>query len=214
MEEINLRLLQRLALKDDLSCITTASLSEKMNLSAKNLSKRLNQMEKKDLLNRKIYSRGQSIEITDKGLNKLRKEFRNYKKMLEETKKLVLKGEITKGCGEGQYYMGQPEYQKQFDKKLGFKPYPGTLNVKLAKKSVKKALYLIEKDGIKIEGFKKQGRFFGDVKCFKSKINSINSAIIFPDRSNYDVDIIEVISKYKLREKLDSKNVKITVSDN
>ena len=38
---------------------------------------------------------------------------------------------IVSGMGEGAYYMSLKGYRNQFIEKLGYEPYPGTLNVKL-----------------------------------------------------------------------------------
>ena len=36
--------------------------------------------------------------------------------------------------GEGSYYMSLKGYKKQFKEKLGYEPFPGTLNLKLEDK--------------------------------------------------------------------------------
>lgn len=213
MEEKLLRLLKKLALKNDLSSVTTASLSNEMDSSAQTLSRWLNKMENRNLIDRRIHPRGQSIKITDKGWSKLREEFYDYQRIFNGADTLVLFGEITEGMGEGQYYISKKGYQKQFRDELGFEPYPGTLNIKLDSESIKKADFLRNKKGIMIDGFKMEERSFGDVKCFKSKINGYESAIIFPERSSYDNDILEVISEYKLRDKLDTQKVEIEVKN-
>ncbi|PTD94413.1 riboflavin kinase [archaeon SCG-AAA382B04] len=213
MDEKLLKLLKKLALKNDLSLITTASLSKDIDSSAQTLSRWLKQMEQRGLIERRIHPRGQSITITDEGWNKLRDELYDYKRIFNEGDSLVLTGEITEGMGEGQYYISKENYQKQFEKKLGFKPFPGTLNVVLDSESVKKTHFLRNKKGILVEGFEEEERSFGDVKCFRSLVNDIESAIIFPNRSSYEDNIIELISKHKLRDKLDSENVEIEVKN-
>ena len=61
-------------------------------------------------------------------------------------------------------------------------------------------------NGIEVEGFKMNNRIFGSIKCFKSKINGIDSSVIIPERSHYGSDILEVISPFDLRKKLKLKN--------
>ena len=58
---------------------------------------------------------------------------------------------------------------------------------------------------ILIEEFKTKNRTFGAVKCYKSSINGLDSAIVLPLRSHYS-NILEVISKDFLRKKLNLKD--------
>ncbi len=211
MEEKLLKFLKKLALLEDLSSITLSDLSNEMDVSAQTLSRWLRKLENKKLIKRRIYPRGQNIMITKEGWSKLRKEYYDYRKIFDEEKKLELVGEIVDGLGEGQYYISQEGYQKQFEHKLGFRAYPGTLNVELKDESTKKVNFLKETKGTEIEGFKMKDRTFGGAKCFSCKTNGFVSAIIFPERSNYDDEIIEIISPYKLREKIEDLDVRIEV---
>ena len=42
---------------------------------------------------------------------------------------MKIEGEIVSGLGKGSYFLSQEFYTKEFEKNLGFIPYPGTLNV-------------------------------------------------------------------------------------
>jgi riboflavin kinase len=61
-------------------------------------------------------------------------------------------------------------------------------------------------NGIEIEGFKKNDRIFGSIKCFKCKVNDVDASIIIPERSHYGSNILEIISRFELRKKLNLKN--------
>ena len=51
---------------------------------------------------------------------------------LERTKaELDVTGVLFSGLGEGAYYIMIKGYRKQFQSKLGFDPFPGTLNLRL-----------------------------------------------------------------------------------
>jgi CTP-dependent riboflavin kinase len=50
-------------------------------------------------------------------------------------KEIVLKGTVFSGRGKGRHFVDLPWARKQFQEKLGFNPYPGTLNLRLLKKS-------------------------------------------------------------------------------
>ena len=48
---------------------------------------------------------------------------------------LQLEGKVVSGMGEGAYYMSLEGYRMQFNDKLGYEPYAGTLNLKLLNQS-------------------------------------------------------------------------------
>lgn len=122
------------------------------------------------------------------------------------TERLLVKGIVVAGAGEGKYYTRLGGYQKEFIKKLGFKPYPGTLNLELPSAELEKLNILRSARGIIIEEFENEdGTSFGAVKCFHAEIKNIKCAVILPERSRYK-NVIEVISKEYLRKKLELKN--------
>jgi riboflavin kinase len=51
----------------------------------------------------------------------------------------VLRGRVVSGLGEGQHYISRQGYLKQFREKLGFEPFPGTLNIKLYRHAAKRS---------------------------------------------------------------------------
>ncbi len=117
-----------------------------------------------------------------------------------EKKPLKVEGTVVAGLGEGAYYISKPGYTTQFVKKLGFKPFPGTLNVKTADYSIKATLQQLP--GIEIEEFREKERTFGGAKCFPATVNGKKAALIIPHRSHYGADILEFISHYNLRKAL------------
>ena len=121
---------------------------------------------------------------------------------------LTLEGVIFTGMGEGAYYITRAHYRKQFIEKLGFDPYPGTLNLKLTtdydiKTSSEHEAY----PAIEIEGFQDEHRTFGYVKCYPAKVeNRVKGALISALRSHYDNSVIEVIAPVFLRKRLKLKD--------
>ena len=73
----------------------------------------------------------QLIQITNVGENVLQEEFSKYQQIFEHTDRVFFRGRIVSGIGEGRYYTEQKGYVSQFKEKLGFTPYPGTLNVEI-----------------------------------------------------------------------------------
>ncbi|KXA88955.1 hypothetical protein AKJ61_03900 [candidate division MSBL1 archaeon SCGC-AAA259B11] len=46
-------------------------------------------------------------------------------------------------------------------------------------------------------------RSFGRVKCFPSKINGEEAAVVLPFRTHHEEDILEIISPLKIRDRFD-----------
>jgi riboflavin kinase len=116
--------------------------------------------------------------------------------------------------GEGQYYVTQEGYQDQFLAKLGFKPYEGTLNLRLVPQDIYKLDILRRSSGTLIKGFEKSGRTFGDVLCHLATIQNIECAVVVPTRSHYE-DVVEILCKNHLRRTLglvDGDLVEVRVS--
>ncbi len=51
--------------------------------------------------------------------------------------KIVFKGTVFSGKGEGRKFIELPWVKRQIEEKLGFTPYSGTLNIRLIKRSAK-----------------------------------------------------------------------------
>lgn len=115
-------------------------------------------------------------------------------------KSVTLQGKVFTGEGGGTKFLSLPWVQKQIKEKLGFKPFLGTLNLRLTQESIeaKKALTETEKaiTIVPIEGF-----CCG--LCYKARImNKIDGAIIIPQVPDYPEDLLEVIASVSLRKTL------------
>ena len=96
-------------------------------------------------------------------------------------------------------------YVNQFKEKLGFVPYPGTLNVEIQFVERNKLRLLKNYRALTIDEFQTENRTFGSVRCFKADVNGSEGAIVLPLRSHYS-NILEFISPHNLREKLNLKD--------
>lgn len=196
--------LRRIALMGglhDYVAISSRELGEMLNMSQQSASKRILELLDDKLIERDLGARRQRIRITSKGADILRKEYLEYQKILEMKDEMVIKGTVVEGMGEGQYYVTQPGYMEQFVEKLGFKPYEGTLNVKLLPAEHHKLDALRNGRTIDIKGFERNGRTFGDVHCIPASIQNVECAVVLPRRSHYE-DVLEIICKYHLRRTL------------
>jgi riboflavin kinase len=198
--------------------ITTTSLGKNIKKSQQATSNYLLELENNGLIERLMKGRKVSIRITQKGYS----EILNLQSILNSNLNTLhsdveLKGKVISGMGEGSYYMSLKGYTKQFKSKIGYVPFPGTLNIKLEEKEYAEAVQQFDQlDGIKIDSFSDGKRTYGWVKCFHAKLNnSINCELIRLERTHYDNSIIELISKKNIRKaaklKLSSKvSIKIT----
>ena len=183
--------------------ITTSLLGKNIKKSQQSASKHLVELEQNQFIERIINGRNISIKITPKGFSEMVKLLSVLQKSLDSSPSHVkLKGTLVSGMGEGAYYMGLKGYTKQFKSKIGYVPYPGTLNVKLDKKIHQQAVKQFETlNGIKIKSFSDGRRTYGWVKCFAAILDdSINCELIILERTHHDDSIIELISKSCLRK--------------
>jgi len=122
-------------------------------------------------------------------------------------KEVVLEGTLFSGIGEGAWYVSQAGYRKQFIEKLGFDPFPGTLNLRLKPQYEDKKKLLETLPPVQIEGFRDGERSFGPVACYRTRINDAeDGALISAVRTHYAADVIELIAPNNLRLKLGLKD--------
>ena len=176
--------------------ISSSMLATLLGSSPQTAGRRLSFLEEKGCIDRKVMGSGQRVRITEIGRLLLLSEYQDYRKIFEEKKIMSIRGRVVGGLGEGQYYISREGYRNQFFQKLGFVPFPGTLNIKLDK-PFNPGPHLV-----RVEGFREEERTFGGCKCYKIKLNGQEGAIIRPDRSSYPLDLVEVISPLRLRDVL------------
>jgi riboflavin kinase len=190
--------------------VSTEYLAEKLGISQQTASRHLIELEREGWIQRTITPEGSLIKINDTGMNELQKLYSNLRLLIEVAypPSVTLEGTVFTGLGEGAYYILKEPYRKQFIEKLGFDPYPGTLNLKLTTDyDLKTRTELEAYPAIEIQGFKNEDRTFGLVKCYPAKINNkVRGALILALRSHYDRTVLEVIAPVYLRKQLNLKD--------
>lgn len=193
--------------------ISSLELAKQIDSSQQTASRYLLELDKKGMIIREMGIKKQLIQITEIGANALQQVHSHYQQIFEFTDRVYFKGAVVTGLGEGRYYTEQNGYACQFKEKLGFAPYPGTLNVEIEYVERNKLRLLKNNNAIIIDEFKTKNRSFGAVRCFHAKIGGSQGAIVLPMRSHYS-NILEFISPHFLREKLklkDGDEVKIII---
>jgi len=183
--------------------VTTSLLGKNIKKSQQSASKHLLELEQNQFIERIINGRNISVKITAKGFSEMVKLAAVLQKSLDSFPSHVeLKGILVSGMGEGAYYMALKGYTKQFKSKIGYVPFPGTLNVRLDQKTHQEAIKQFETlEGIKIKSFSDGKRSYGWVKCFPAKLNnSISCELIMLERTHHDDSVVELISKICLRK--------------
>lgn len=183
--------------------VTTSSLGKSIHRSQQAASKHLLELEADGYIERLRSGPKVSVRITTKGHTEMSKLFSILKSSIESSPAYIeFKGTVTSGMGEGAYYMSMKGYTKQFKSKLGYVPFPGTLNVKLRDKEfIESKRSLDAYPAIMINGFSDGKRTYGWVKCYPAKVNDIvNAVLILLERTHHDDSIIELISKENIKK--------------
>ena len=187
--------------------VSCSTLGEQLGASSQTASRRLQRLDEAGLLDRDVVSDGQWVSVTDRGERRLRTEYADYRRLFEDGTGLTLTGSVTGGMGEGRHYISLDGYMSQFRERLGYEPFPGTLNVELTEASVRAVAGLGSVDGIQIDGWEDEERTFGPATCYPARVETDVGSfepthVIVPERTHHDEEQLEIIAPLKLREEL------------
>ena len=112
--------------------------------------------------------------------------------------KVRLRGIVISGLNEGAYYVEQ--YSENFEKILGIKPYPGTLNI-LLDECIDEVLC-----GVKSLIIQPPRPGLGIVYGYRGYIGNIEVLIVKPSITRHDCRILEVVAPVHLRSILGLKD--------
>ncbi len=197
------------------------ALGDTLEVSTQTASRRLQELETAGLIKRDTVADGQWISITEDGRWTLHAEYVEYRQLFEGVSTVELTGTVESGMGEGRHYVSQPGYMDQFEQRLGYTPFLGTLNVGLTEASEQRRGGLASLSPIHIDGFETEDRTFGPASCYPASIvageNRYDRAhVIEPERTHHEADSIELIAPDKLRETLgvsDDDRIRVIVAE-
>jgi CTP-dependent riboflavin kinase len=118
---------------------------------------------------------------------------------------LVLTGKIISGAGQGAYFTQIDWVQQQCGEKLGFKPYPGTLNLQISEEFLPAIESLDPKKGIELISPDPK---FCNALVFQVSLGDIIGAIILPEEKVrvHPKNIIEIIAPLNIKASLHVKD--------
>jgi riboflavin kinase len=221
-----------------LSC---AGLAERLDASTQTASRRLQRLEAAGLIERDVVGDGQWVTVTEAGETSLRREYTDYRRLFDGETTVTLRGRVTGGMGEGRHYISLSGYMRQFRDRLGYEPFPGTLNVSLDADSVRRRAGVGSLTPVPIDGWEDDERTFGPAACYPARVGVVadeeddgrsdgdgddgggearetydGAHIIVPERTHHDDSQLELIAPDRLRDALslaDGDVVAVHVTD-
>ena len=193
--------------------ISSVEFGKLLSLSQQTASRRISDLENLGWIKRKIEKKTQKIVLTKKGSDVMLLMYKNLKNILE---KIVIIGTVQSGMKEGAYYVSIKGYYDQFQEKLGFLPYKGTLNLELNNTNIDLLREKLKNlKPVVIAGFKDDNseRTYGVVHCYNCSISRIDNpeekikaAILDIKRTHHKKNIIEILAEPYLRDYFNLKD--------
>jgi riboflavin kinase len=184
---------------------TSGELGVQLGVSQQAADRYLVRLARIGLIGRTLSQRRQQLTLTPPAVELLRRRYHIYRRIFEGPARVRFEGQVASGLGEGRYYLSQPGYVLQFSERLGYPPYPGTLNIRVPPSEMVRVGAVKEWKGIRIDGFQASGRTFGGATCYVGHLSGRPAHLIVPDRTSHK-DVVEFVAPEFLREALTLKD--------
>ena len=112
--------------------------------------------------------------------------------------KIELAGRVFSGQGEGKKYVALSWVKQQIKEKLGFNPYPGTLNLRLDEENVKCRVLLERSAELRL--CHSEGYCTG--LLFKASLDGVACGLVIPQVESYPENVLEVVASVNLKQEL------------
>lgn len=117
---------------------------------------------------------------------------------------LVLKGEVCRGLGVAGDFTGLYWFQAEVRAKLGFTPYPGTLNLCINTAAQQVMEQIKQRQGITIDP---PDSGYCAASCYQVLVNKqVQAVILYPHVQDYPPDKVELIAPVGLMAALKLEN--------
>jgi riboflavin kinase, archaea type len=193
---------------DSFANIPSGRLGHALGLTQQAASRRLIDLEDAGLITRVHAGRSLKVRLTPDGERLVRNIYGEIRSAFEKSPwRLTFTGVVFSGIGKGRYYVGHPEYQKRFDAALGYRPFPGTLNVKFDDPRQREQMrHLGSLGGTRVLGFTRGKEEFSALNCFGGSLDGERVTLLMIDITHYNDSVAELISPVYLRGKLKLKD--------
>ena len=207
--------------KDNFVKFTSTDIGIEINKSQQAASKIILELQELKYVERVKKGHSYLIRVTEEGLETVKKmsDFFNMA-LYSLPENIHFNGVLVSGMGEGKYYMSLEGYRKQFQRRIGYIPFPGTLNIKLIDSLSLDNRAKIESFRYQlIDAFHDSERTYGWVKCYPVIINgnkNIQSDLLILERTHHDKNMLEIISPVNIKKVLRLRNgntVKVTMQN-
>ena len=110
-------------------------------------------------------------------------------------------GVIEKGAGKGAFFTSLDWVVEQFEKGFGWKPFPGTLNVRVSREDLSKLTEFFAQKDLELIP---DDSSFCSAGLKSVRVNGIQAAVVFPseDVRIHSNDLIEVIAGCHIKDTL------------
>lgn len=179
-------------------------------ISQQTISRRIIELETKGFLKRTYPQRISAVEVTERGLAQLAHVKRILGDIFNKRNEVsTFIGKVNEGMGEGKHYIQKSGYYEQFEEKLGYRPFLGTLNLEMAASDYRQITDLLAKiDSIIIKGFRDNTRSYGNVLCYKVELSdpsstdgkTLDAALLRIERTSHKPFVLEFISSVCVRD--------------
>lgn len=111
----------------------------------------------------------------------------------------MVEAEIFTGEGKASEFLTMKPYTQFIRETEGFKPYPGTLNLRAEPEMIKEVKEEAEKHRMDSTEF--DGRELGGITIYSVCLKDEKCCVVEPDLSRYGEDVMEIVAGFNIREK-------------
>ena len=189
-----------------------AELVDRLDLSREAARRRLRRLRDAGHLARRDDDGSRRLRVTPDGRTALAREYTDYHRLFGPARPLRLTGEVTEGAGEASGFVSLHGYAEQFRDRLGYDPFPGTLNVAVGDESEADSHRVAAVDGVRIDGWEAEGRTYGGVTCYPARVETADGReygpahVLVPDRTHHEASELEILASDRLRDELDLRD--------
>lgn len=117
----------------------------------------------------------------------------------------LLTGKVVSGIEKAAYFTQLDWVQEQCMEKLGFRPYPGTLNLEISEEDISIIEELQKEEGIKLIPSDPE---FCTARVLPVSLGPVTGAIIIPaeDVKVHEMNIVEVMAPIRIKDALKINN--------